>query len=279
MLSRKPRGVLCDISGVLKNGVQGKDVAIEGSLAAFDRLAASGVPFILCTNESCYSLAELAGNLNQIGFDISPDRMISPISAIIQLIGEEGHRPHVLVNARITPEFDRFDQTNPDIVVVGDAEERFNYETLDETFRLLVGGQRKFYCLGRSKYFMCSGMLKLNLGCFIAGLEYSSQQKAECIGKPDPFFFRQAAKMLEIDPSELVMIGDDVDSDVGGALNTGMQAILVRTGKFRPSDEAHPTVKPSFIADNMSHAIDVILTSMEAAQTNGIQNGIQNGIH
>ena len=66
------------------------------------------------------------------------------------MIGERGHRPHVLVNARITPEFDRFDQTNPDIVVVGDAEERFNYETLDETFRLLVGGQRKFYCLGRS---------------------------------------------------------------------------------------------------------------------------------
>ena len=32
---------------------------------------------------------------------------------------------------------------------------------------------------------------------------------------------------------QLVMIGDDVDSDVGGALNSGMQAILVRTGKFR----------------------------------------------
>ena len=29
------------------------------------------------------------------------------------------------------------------------------------------------------------------------------------------------------------MVGDDVESDVGGALRAGMAGILVRTGKFR----------------------------------------------
>lgn len=33
------------------------------------------------------------------------------------------------------------------------------------------------------------------------------------------------------------MVGDDVESDVIGALDAGLQAALVRTGKFSPEDE------------------------------------------
>ena len=33
------------------------------------------------------------------------------------------------------------------------------------------------------------------------------------------------------------MVGDDVHGDVEGALNSGMQACLVQTGKYREGDE------------------------------------------
>ena len=39
--------------------------------------------------------------------------------------------------------------------------------------------------------------------------------------------------MLGLSPSDVVMIGDDIDSDVGGAMNAGCQGILVKTGKYR----------------------------------------------
>ncbi len=38
--------------------------------------------------------------------------------------------------------------------------------------------------------------------------------------------------------ADAVMIGDDVDSDVNGAIAAGLRAILVRTGKYRPGDES-----------------------------------------
>jgi hypothetical protein len=37
---------------------------------------------------------------------------------------------------------------------------------------------------------------------------------------------------------EAVMIGDDVQQDVCGALAVGMRGVLVRTGKYRTGDEA-----------------------------------------
>ena len=53
------------------------------------------------------------------------------------------------------------------------------------------------------------------------------------IGKPSSVFFNQAAGLLGLSPGDLVMIGDDVDSDVGGAMRAGLQGILVKTGKYR----------------------------------------------
>ena len=55
------------------------------------------------------------------------------------------------------------------------------------------------------------------------------------------------------------MVGDDVSSDVGGAQAAGIRGVLVRTGKFRPSDENHATVKPDLVVDNLSALVDMIL--------------------
>jgi len=55
------------------------------------------------------------------------------------------------------------------------------------------------------------------------------------------------------------MIGDDILNDVGGAQACGIRGVQVRTGKFRPSDENHPTVKPDGFVNNLAHAVDFII--------------------
>ena len=57
------------------------------------------------------------------------------------------------------------------------------------------------------------------------------------------------------------MIGDDIEGDVGGAQSCEIKGVLVRTGKFRAAYcENHPRVKPHAIVNNLSHAIDLILS-------------------
>lgn len=55
------------------------------------------------------------------------------------------------------------------------------------------------------------------------------------------------------------MIGDDIVGDVKGSQGAGLRGVLVRTGKFRPSDETHPQVKPDAIVNDLAQAVDLIL--------------------
>lgn len=59
------------------------------------------------------------------------------------------------------------------------------------------------------------------------------------------------------------MIGDDIVSDVGGAQKCSMRGVLVRTGKYVPTCENHPTVKPHHIANNLSEAVDMIIEAQK----------------
>jgi ribonucleotide monophosphatase NagD (HAD superfamily) len=48
------------------------------------------------------------------------------------------------------------------------------------------------------------------------------------------------------------MIGDDIDSDVGGGQNAGLLGILVKTGKYRESYVAESDVQPDAVIDSFA---------------------------
>jgi putative hydrolase of the HAD superfamily len=56
-------------------------------------------------------------------------------------------------------------------------------------------------------------------------------------GKPDPAIFAHALRALGAEPGDAVMIGDNLEKDIDGALAVGLQAIWVnRDGGERPAD-------------------------------------------
>ena len=46
--------------------------------------------------------------------------------------------------------------------------------------------------------------------------------------KPDPALFRRMAGLLQLDPADLLMVGDNLRDDVLGSEAVGMQAVLIR---------------------------------------------------
>ncbi|ARD42432.1 HAD family hydrolase [Actinomyces gaoshouyii] len=77
-------------------------------------------------------------------------------------------------------------------------------------------------------------------GARVAGWEMlaSAQMGAT---KPDPAIFSAACARFGVAPAEALMIGDDVGSDVDGALAVGMPVVHLRRGDQGPS-RAVPTV-------------------------------------
>ncbi|HYA80225.1 MAG TPA: HAD hydrolase-like protein, partial [Methylocystis sp.] len=100
----------------------------------------------------------------------------------------------------------------------------------------------------------------LDAGPFIAALEYASNREAQVLGKPARMFFDLAVEGLQRPAENAAMIGDDAEADVGGAMAAGLMGVLVRTGKYRPGQEALLSHRPTLVADNLQAAVDQLLS-------------------
>jgi ribonucleotide monophosphatase NagD (HAD superfamily) len=92
----------------------------------------------------------------------------------------------------------------------------------------------------------------LDAGAFVAGLEYAAEADAEVVGKPTAAYFESALAELQASPAEAVMVGDDIEADIGGAKRIGMRAVLVRTGKFRPAALENADPQPDGVIDSIA---------------------------
>lgn len=192
---------------------------------------------------------------------VSVSEVFSPAPAAVSVLKERGLRPHLLVYDGLLPEFDSVDKTNPNCVVIGDAAEKFSYQNLNEAFRVLIGLEKPMlFSLGQGRYYKETDGLKLDVGAFMKALEYACDLEAEVIGKPSTTFFQSVLSDMGLQPHEALMIGDDLLNDVGGAQHCGLMGVQVRTGKYRPSDERHPTVTADGTVDDLAAAVDLILS-------------------
>ncbi|NXO73497.1 LHPP phosphatase, partial [Phainopepla nitens] len=261
--ARAVRGLLLDVSGVLYDSGADGGVPIAGSAEAVRRIKASGLKLQLCTNETQATREDFVRKLRAMGFDVSVAQVTAPAPAACRLLRERGLRPHLLVHDGLVPEFAEIDKTNPNCVVLGDAAENFTYANLNEAFRLLIGMEKPvLISLGKGRYYKETDGLKLDVGAYMKALEYACDVQAEVVGKPAKRFFESALAELGVPAEQAIMIGDDIVSDVGGAQQCGMRALQVRTGKYRPSDENHPVVKPDAYVNNLAEAVDIILQQL-----------------
>ncbi|MEN8259676.1 MAG: HAD hydrolase-like protein, partial [Pseudomonadota bacterium] len=103
----------------------------------------------------------------------------------------------------------------------------------------------------KNRFWQTDFGLKMDIGGFVVALEYASGKPALTIGKPSADFFRMALKSMDLSASDVAIIGDDIDSDVGGAQAVGMTGILVKTGKFREEYVAQSRVTPDWVIDSI----------------------------
>jgi len=249
-----PRAVLLDLAGVLHDGPQ----PIPGAINALKRLRQSGLPLRFLTNTTRTPRHTLVSRLQTMGFAISVDEVDTAAHASLELIHARGLCPHFLVHPGLDEEVGP-SSPDPDTLVIGDAGERFTFESLNTAFALLMRGCH-FIAMANNRYYQAEGRLQLDTGAFVAALEYASGRQAEVVGKPAAPFFQAALHALGVSAEEAVFIGDDVRDDVGGAQAAGLKAILVQTGKYRPGDESRHGISPDGVTANLTEAVDLLLS-------------------
>ncbi|MEQ6917090.1 TIGR01458 family HAD-type hydrolase [Halomonas aquatica] len=227
------KAVLLDISGVLTEDGE----ALPGAVAALERLQASGLSLRFLTNTSRRTSAAVCEELQRLGFDVAPEQVFTAPGAIRRHLERHQLIPYLLIHERLEPEFADLPQGEADAVVLGDAEQRLDYTHLDAAFRLLLEGA-PLLAVGTNRYFRQAGKLHLDVGPFVRALEYAAGIEARLLGKPSGDFFHAVLEDAGVAPVEALMVGDDVECDVAAAMAVGLEACLVRSGKYRPGDEA-----------------------------------------
>jgi HAD superfamily hydrolase (TIGR01458 family) len=144
-----------------------------------------------------------------------------------------------------------------DAVVVGDLGPDFTYDRLNAAFRLLLDGAL-LVALQKNRSWRTPDGLSLDVGPFVAALEYAARREAIVVGKPSRAFFETVLADVGVPPDLAAMIGDDVESDVGGALRAGLAGILVRTGKHREKAVRASGVEPTLTLDSFAELPDAL---------------------
>jgi phospholysine phosphohistidine inorganic pyrophosphate phosphatase len=102
-----------------------------------------------------------------------------------------------------------------------------------------------------TRYWRAADGLRLDVGAYVSALEFASGARPVVLGKPAAAFYETALALLGCRAEDTVMIGDDIRGDIGGALTAGIDAVLVRTGKFRAAD-LEGEIRPTVVLDSVA---------------------------
>jgi phospholysine phosphohistidine inorganic pyrophosphate phosphatase len=243
-------GLLLDLSGV----IYVQDEAVPGAAEALERLRSDGIPIRLVTNTTMRPRSSILERLERLGIEADPGELLTPATLAASRCAEAGYESvSLVVLDELREDLDGLEERGDsvDAVVVGDLGEGWGYEVLNRAFRQLMDGAA-LIALQKNRYWETAEGLSLDAGPFVSALEYATGREAEVVGKPSPAFFELALGELGTPADRAAMVGDDVEADVGGAMDAGLAGILVRTGKYRDDLVEESGIAPTATVDSIA---------------------------
>ena len=242
--------VLIDLDGVLYV----EEEPIDGAVEAVERLRARGLAMRFVTNTTARSRDRTIAKLGRLGFSVAARELVTPAALALRYCRQRGHQRVALVmNEEVKRDFAALEEASEraQAVIIGDLGPAFGYDVLNHAFRCVMDGA-ELIALQKNRYWLRADGLSLDVGPFVAAIEYATSSEAYVVGKPSRGFFDQVLQDLGLDATAAAMVGDDIESDIEGALRAGLRAILVRTGKYREERVRELGIHPTAVIDSIA---------------------------
>lgn len=229
---KKYAGYMIDLDGTIYRGKE----KIPAAKRFIERLQEHDIPFLFVTNNSTQAPIKVVENLaNNFDIHVKEENVYTSALATadyiadlnkdkrsVYVIGEVGLKQAILDKGF------RFEETNPDYVVVG-----LDYDVTYHKFELAtlaIKRGAKFIGTNADTNLPNERGLVPGAGSVIALVECSTQQKATYIGKPETIIMEKALERLGLPKDEVVMVGDNYMTDIKAGINFGIDTMLVYTG-------------------------------------------------
>jgi ribonucleotide monophosphatase NagD (HAD superfamily) len=206
---------LFDLDGVL---LKGKESPVKiGGPRILAKIRSQGKKLMIITNNSTDTVESVLSRLGSQGIEIGDDEILTSARITAEYIANKyGRVTYFLIGERgFSQELDR----------------SLTYRKLDKAVQLARGGAHIIANHSARLYMYKSGPA-IAVGPILKAVEYGAQKRGLAVGKPHPLMFETAMKRMGCTRKETVMIGDQEDTDVDGAIASGIDSILVMTGVF-----------------------------------------------
>ena len=246
----RPKAFLIDLDGTLYF----KGEPCPGAIETVNYLRQEKYQLRFLTNTTAKTPKMLHEQMQALGFDIYENEIFNATYAcLLYLRSQPEISCHFMVDDAVKTFFKEIpvDDDSPDFVVVGDYGEGFDFHALNHAFRLLMNGA-ELIALQKGLYWFSPDGMFLDCGAFVTLLEAAAGKTAKVMGKPSETFFKLALDSLQLSPSEVIVVGDDITSDIVGAQTMEMQSILVKTGKFKSDQLEAPVAEPTWVLKDVS---------------------------
>jgi len=246
--------ILLDLDGVLYIG----DQPLPDAVWAVRHLHEAGFKLAGVTNTTTQSRHAITEKLAEMNIPLTEDQIHTPAALAMARIGNNSAR--LFVRDKLREDFSgiREDESQPDFVVMGDiGGEGYPPEILREIFLHMMNGAQ-LLALHKNRFWQKPDGLHLDLGVFVAAIEYATGREAEILGKPSVNFFHGICRNIGADPAQTLMVGDDVESDIGGAKDAGLKTALVQTGKYREDFVKQTGIKANLVIPSIADLPDAI---------------------
>jgi phosphoglycolate/pyridoxal phosphate phosphatase family enzyme len=253
-----------DLDGVLYRG----ESAVPGAAEALSALRARGAALFFLTNNSSQPRQVYVEKLTRLGMSCTVAEVVTSASAtadyLARVRGAVGKTVFAVGGPGIKDELERVGigvrtVSDPEAgdatcaFVVAGLDREFRYETLRRAQQVLLGGAQFIATNRDGQYPVESGVIPGG-GSVVAAISVAAGIEPLTIGKPETLGLETILNRAGVWPTEAVMIGDRLDTDILCGNRLGVPTVLVLTGVTTraQAESAEGDLKPTRIIETLA---------------------------
>lgn len=220
------------------------------------RLRDKEIPFLFLTNNSTKTPENAAANLrDNFGIEAHANEVYTSSLATadyihsldsghkVFVIGEEGLKQALAAKGFVE------DSTAPDFVVVG-LDQQATYEKL-KLATLAINNGAQYIVTNKDTNLPTEIGLVPGAGALAASITTATRVEPTFIGKPETIIMDEALQLLNLPAQEVLMVGDNYETDITAGINSSVDTLLVFTGFTKPEDLAVVPVQPTHTVNTL----------------------------
>lgn len=240
------KAICLDLDGTVYRGTEPIPEAVQ-FIANAQKM---GIDPYFVTNNASMTRVQIQEKLATFGIQANVDRiMTSAIAAAkyckksvegasVMMIGEIG------LEEALEAEGIRLTKQDPDVVMMG-IDRGITYAKLADACLAIRSGAR-FIATNGDKAFPTERGLVPGNGSFVTLMETATGKKPVYVGKPEPYMLEFIQQMGDYRKEEMIMVGDNYDTDIQAGIRFGIDTLHVAGGVTSKEDLLEREQQPTY---------------------------------